>query len=403
LKRVNSKLLLNLYGDRHGAGFGHRERKHMAFSKGSPFVSQSFSQTQTVSHDNQAESSCVEVTRVWSCKTAGPQKFDPTELPYGPTDFGVFGPQYGMAISKWVEPIESPYGEAEVTSFGPQYGIAALSRKGDVYNDSDEDGRSRPKIKKAATVQLEDLNSLKVVSQIADSGTAYTEERRLEVQNTNAHPETKQPTNDFIPESWICEYDTVSKKYDIADSGSPEQTKPEAKAMAARVSDLSLPSQIDALKWWEIDETVMESTSSSKLHQPMNGTSLPRTPEKTPDIPMNLFADPAVAEANWDIYGYSDDETDILVTPKTGPTSCIVCTDDFSATLKPPGWISISCLHEPSVCCECLARWIKSDLESKIWNQITCPECKTLLVYEDIQRLADPETFAKYANLNIRI
>lgn len=85
-----------------------------------------------------------------------------------------------------------------------------------------------------------------------------------------------------------------------------------------------------------------------------------------------------------------------LLITKTGPTSCIICTDDFSATLKPPMWISVSCLHKPSVCCGCLAMWIKSDLESKIWNQLTCPECKTLLAYEDIQRLADPETFAKY-------
>lgn len=78
------------------------------------------------------------------------------------------------------------------------------------------------------------------------------------------------------------------------------------------------------------------------------------------------------------------------------PTSCIICTEDFGGSIMPPGWISLACLHHPSVCCECLAKCIKSDLESKIWSQIKCPECKTLLIYEDIKRLADPETFSRY-------
>src|SRR5436305_10262490 len=84
----------------------------------------------------------------------------------------------------------------------------------------------------------------------------------------------------------------------------------------------------------------------------------------------------------------------------TGPTSCIICTEDFSATVRPPGWISLACLHEPSVCCDCLARCIKSDLENKIWNQIKCPECKTLLIYEDIKRLADQATFSRQVSSN---
>jgi hypothetical protein len=428
LRHAKSELLLNLYVDRHGAEFEYRERKHMAYSQGSPFVSQSFSRTRKVSHDNQAENGYMEVTSAWNYRTAGPKNLDSIESPYGLAEFGLFGPQYGMTTSKGAEPIESPYGKAELPLFGPQYGITALSRKEDLYGDSYEDGRNRPKIEKAATAQLE---------QNADRGTANTGERHLKRLTEYAAPQPKQatengileglkyqyddtgnrsgmmkvskevktedslptqPTNDSILESWSWEYDSVSRKYDIVYRGSAEQTKPEAKAIATQVSDSSLPLQVAKPKW-EIKKVDVEdpwSSSISESHQAINGNFPPRATEKTPEIPVNPFPGSTVAEPTWDIYDYSGDETDILNTSKSGPTSCIICTDDFSATLKPPGWISVSCLHEPSVCCDCLARWIKSDLESKVWNQITCPECKTLLVYEDIQRLADRETFAKY-------
>lgn len=82
------------------------------------------------------------------------------------------------------------------------------------------------------------------------------------------------------------------------------------------------------------------------------------------------------------------------------PTSCIICTEDFSSTTRQPPWISSSCLHHPSVCYGCLEKSIKIDLDSKIWNQIKCPECGITLIYDDIRRLADPDTFARYFSRN---
>jgi hypothetical protein len=81
------------------------------------------------------------------------------------------------------------------------------------------------------------------------------------------------------------------------------------------------------------------------------------------------------------------------------PTSCLICTEEFRGTVVPPAWITVACLHGPSVCTECLAECIKSDLENKIWNQIKCPECESLLIHEDIERLADPATFSRYVQL----
>jgi hypothetical protein len=82
------------------------------------------------------------------------------------------------------------------------------------------------------------------------------------------------------------------------------------------------------------------------------------------------------------------------------PTSCIICTEDFSSTTRQPRWISSSCLHHPSVCYGCVEKSIKIDLDSKIWNQIKCPECGITLIYDDIRRLADPDTFARYFSRN---
>lgn len=79
------------------------------------------------------------------------------------------------------------------------------------------------------------------------------------------------------------------------------------------------------------------------------------------------------------------------------PTSCMICIEDFSDITRAPGRISQECRHKPAVCTGCISRSIKIDLETKIWDQIKCPECKILLNYDDIKRLADPVTFSRYA------
>lgn len=86
----------------------------------------------------------------------------------------------------------------------------------------------------------------------------------------------------------------------------------------------------------------------------------------------------------------------------TSVPSCIICTETFSSSIKPPDRISSACLHQPSVCKLCVAKSIKNDLENKIWNQIKCPECGILLEHQDISRLADAKTFARYVVILIR-
>jgi hypothetical protein len=86
--------------------------------------------------------------------------------------------------------------------------------------------------------------------------------------------------------------------------------------------------------------------------------------------------------------------------PTPPVTTCDVCFEDFSSETQPPEWITLACVHKPTICSGCLAAYIESELNSKVADQIYCPEsnCGAVLDHEDIKRLAaDPETFARYA------
>ncbi|KAL4872866.1 hypothetical protein BDV12DRAFT_126977 [Aspergillus spectabilis] len=88
--------------------------------------------------------------------------------------------------------------------------------------------------------------------------------------------------------------------------------------------------------------------------------------------------------------------------PKTASEACIICLEPFSPLgVRAPDSISIACHHPSSVCYICLAKSIKHDLETKFWDEIKCPECKTSLIHDDIKRFADEETFARYLLLSL--
>ncbi|KAL4806762.1 hypothetical protein BDV18DRAFT_138163 [Aspergillus unguis] len=89
--------------------------------------------------------------------------------------------------------------------------------------------------------------------------------------------------------------------------------------------------------------------------------------------------------------------------PKTAPEACIICLELFAHDgVKAPDKLSQACLHPSSVCYACLAKSIKNDLETRFWDEIRCPECKTLFIHEDIRRFADDETFNRYDKISFR-
>jgi len=71
---------------------------------------------------------------------------------------------------------------------------------------------------------------------------------------------------------------------------------------------------------------------------------------------------------------------------------CIVCTDSKDISQFPEAAVTKACKHLPTTCLECVATSIRSDLNSRLWNEIRCPECAEFLQYDDVERFADEET-----------
>ena len=77
---------------------------------------------------------------------------------------------------------------------------------------------------------------------------------------------------------------------------------------------------------------------------------------------------------------------------------CAVCREPkepLEFPTKPP---TEECTHTVQTCAECVSMWIESELESKGWQQISCPfpNCSSLLTYEDVKRDASESTFKRY-------
>jgi hypothetical protein len=96
------------------------------------------------------------------------------------------------------------------------------------------------------------------------------------------------------------------------------------------------------------------------------------------------------------------DTSDVVVTHQRIPVSdlsgmreCIICAETKEVSSFPIFSITASCTHQPATCLECVETSIQSDLNSKIWTEIRCPECSEYLEYVDIQKYADEITFGR--------
>ena len=74
---------------------------------------------------------------------------------------------------------------------------------------------------------------------------------------------------------------------------------------------------------------------------------------------------------------------------------CTVCLERFEAKQFPGRKLTSACDHEPTLCEPCLATSILTQLSSKIWDQINCPDCGAGLKHQDIKDFADEETFQR--------
>ncbi|MCJ1288075.1 hypothetical protein MMC26_007428 [Xylographa opegraphella] len=80
-------------------------------------------------------------------------------------------------------------------------------------------------------------------------------------------------------------------------------------------------------------------------------------------------------------------------------SECIACLGALTIATTPNRRVTEACNHDPSICSDCLAQSIVSQIDSKIWNQIDCPTCKARLSYNDIKAFATEPVFQRYDNL----
>ncbi|KAK4033711.1 hypothetical protein C8A01DRAFT_19391, partial [Parachaetomium inaequale] len=86
----------------------------------------------------------------------------------------------------------------------------------------------------------------------------------------------------------------------------------------------------------------------------------------------------------------------------SGDRDCLICTDTKPVSAFPTASITRTCTHEPTTCLACVATCIRTDLATRLWNEIRCPECRAPLEYDDVQRFADDDTRDRYQTLSFR-
>ncbi|KAG7125412.1 hypothetical protein HYQ44_001381 [Verticillium longisporum] len=72
---------------------------------------------------------------------------------------------------------------------------------------------------------------------------------------------------------------------------------------------------------------------------------------------------------------------------------CPICAEPKALARFPIFSVTSACLHPPEACLDCLGVAIRTELNTKHWKDIRCPECHELLEYVDVQR---------YENLALR-
>jgi hypothetical protein len=86
----------------------------------------------------------------------------------------------------------------------------------------------------------------------------------------------------------------------------------------------------------------------------------------------------------------------------TGTTECSVCSEEYPADDIPR---LENCLHEPRVCQDCFANWLKSQVGNTSWDRIVCPSdgCGVLVSHEEMKRLASDATYARYISATVSL
>ncbi|ETS77946.1 hypothetical protein PFICI_10008 [Pestalotiopsis fici W106-1] len=81
----------------------------------------------------------------------------------------------------------------------------------------------------------------------------------------------------------------------------------------------------------------------------------------------------------------------------TPPRECNSCLEDKPLTDFPIRGVTSNCKHALTTCIECIRTSIQTQLGSKQWQDVSCPECPKRVGIDDIALYTDADTTARYA------
>ena len=85
-----------------------------------------------------------------------------------------------------------------------------------------------------------------------------------------------------------------------------------------------------------------------------------------------------------------------MVADTTGrEDACRICAEPKPLHDFPSFSPTRSCKHTPGTCHQCLETSIRTQLGSKVWTDIACPECRAKLEYSDVEAFADKVTLRR--------
>ncbi|SPO03343.1 uncharacterized protein DNG_06025 [Cephalotrichum gorgonifer] len=151
------------------------------------------------------------------------------------------------------------------------------------------------------------------------------------------------------------------------------------------------------------------------IHQTMTLLVFSRRLVRLPPLPKTNSPQPLKAqfrnrERRWTVrtMDQAGEAVDIAVSQpqvsaeNNSDRECIICADTKPPLDFPQTSVTATCNHPPEACLECMRMSIKTDLDTKIWTEIQCPECPATLEYADVQQYADEETFSRFEELVLR-
>ncbi|KAK4561442.1 hypothetical protein LTR86_004760 [Recurvomyces mirabilis] len=98
--------------------------------------------------------------------------------------------------------------------------------------------------------------------------------------------------------------------------------------------------------------------------------------------------------------------TKTKATPKPKPKplkyDCTTCGRNLAASSFPKYAIAESCDHLINTCKACVKEWVTVQLEMTTYDKLSCPQCPSIMINEDVQRAAAPKVYQRFVEMERR-